>query len=124
MSLISLDWSNTGAQDVHLLPGLVSPQFTLLLLAGNLDPATNVVTEEPLDKMPNLTVTFTPQLAGTLASHGLAMDSKTGEITVAANVPLTTKGHSFLVTVTGTQGTAAATTRIRVYVHGAILRMW
>jgi hypothetical protein len=124
MTLVKLLWSNTSAQDVHLLPGLASPELTRLLRAGDLKPATNEVIEEQLHNMTGLTVTFSAQLAGTLASHGLAMADKTGEISVDANVPLATKGHSFLVTATAKQGTATASTRIRVYVHGAILRLW
>ena len=124
VTLVGLGWFQTTRQDIHLLPGLSAPELSRLLRTSDLDPATNEVFEKQLHEMPGLTVTFTPQVAGTLASHGLTMVGATGEITVDANVPAATKGHSFLVSVTAKQGTATASTRIRINVHGAILRMW
>ena len=130
VTLVGLGWFETSGQDIHLLPGLASPEFTRVLRAFDQDPISNTVLIKQLHEMTGLTMTFTVQLAGTPASHGLAIKNDTGEISVDAGASLTTRGHSFLVTATATipatsgQPEAKASTRIRVYVHGAILRMW
>jgi hypothetical protein len=122
VSLVGLSWADTGASDIHLLPGLVSPELKRLLRADDLNPATNEVEVKQLFNMAGLTVAFAaPQLAGTLASHGITMSTTTGEVTVDTAAM---KGHSFLITAIGTQGSAIATARIRVNVHSAITRLW
>lgn len=120
MTLVGLVWADTGATDVHLLPGLVSPQLTRLLRALDLTPE-NKVLVEPLHAMAGLTVAFAAQLAGTTASHGVPMTASNGEVAVDSAAM---KGRSFLITATATQATATATARIRIYVHNAIERMW
>lgn len=121
MSLISLFWANASASDIHLLPGLVSPELKRLLRAGDLNAATNDVEMKQLFNMTDLSVTFFAQLAGGLASHGIAMSMTTGEVTVDSDAM---KGHSFLIIATAIQGTATATARIRVNIHGAIDKLW
>ena len=127
MSLVSLIWSNTSASDIHLLPGLVSPELKRLLRAGDLDSATNEVEEKQLINMAGLNVAFAAQLTGmqtnqdVISGHGISMSTKTGEVMVDS---ASMKGHSFLITATATQGAATATARIRVNVHDAIDRLW
>jgi hypothetical protein len=125
MTLTRLYWADTTGQDVHLLPGLTSPEFNALLLADDRDPVSGAVTSKPLAERPDVSVRFSVQINGTLASHGLEMlNDRTGAITVLSTVPEATKGHSFLVIATATQGTVQATTRIRVYVHDALHSLW
>jgi hypothetical protein len=127
MSLVSLFWANTSACDIHILPGLVSPELKRLLRAGDLDPATNDVNETQLFNMTGLGVTFSVQLAGMtqnhdiISGHGITINTKTGEVIVDSDAM---KGHSFLITATANQGTATATARIRINIHSAIERLW
>ena len=121
MSLVSLLWANTSGSDIHLLPGLVSPELKRLLRAGDLNTATNDVEVKQLFNMTGLSVTFSAQLAGGPAGHGITMSTTTGEVTVDSDAM---KGHSFLITATATQGTDTATARIRVNIHGAIDQLW
>jgi hypothetical protein len=105
------------ASDLHLLPGLISPELKRLLRAHDLTAAGEVV-EEQLFNMTGLTVTFATNLAGTPDSHGLKLGAA-GDITVESAA---LAGRSFIVTATAKQGTATATARIRVYVHAPAIR--
>jgi hypothetical protein len=120
VSLASLDWKDTRACDIHLLPGLVSPELKRLLWAQDLDAAGNASHEELFNMTPSITVTFAAQFAGAPTNHGVAMNTATGEVSVTAPSAL----RSFLVTATAKQGAREAKARIRVNVHSRIIRLW
>jgi hypothetical protein len=131
VTLHRLVWEGTGGpgehlgQDVHLLPGLTSPEFREFLFAYDRDPVSGAVTRERLKRRPDHGVKFTVQVSGALASHGLEMpNTATGAITVLSTVPAATKGHSFLVTAAPAHGTAPTTARVRVHIHGGIRGVW
>lgn len=118
MTLVGLRWKGTGASDVHLLPGLASPELKRLLEALDLDPTTNTVRPKDLPKMPGLDVTFTAQFNGAPTAQGVELKPKTGEVTLSTYTGL----RSFLVTATAKQGAAQATARTRVHLHESFLR--
>ena len=120
MTLVDLQWTRTGATDVHLVPGLVSPEFSLLLQAVDRTAAGDE-TLKNLSDMPGLTITFTEQLNGTGVSHGVPVVAATGEVTVQTDAM---KGRSLILNVVAKQGAATAKTRVRVHVHSAIQRLW
>jgi len=113
MTFAGLLWANTGATDLHLLPGLVGPDLKSLLRASDGAAAA------PLDN--TFTVRFTESLNGSGASHGATVNPDTGEVTVTTAAM---KGRSFILTASATQAGVTRTTRIRVNIHNAITRMW
>jgi hypothetical protein len=118
VTLAGLTWKHTGASDVHLLPGLASPELKRLLQAYDLDPATKTVLVKELHNMPGLTVTFAAQFKGAPAAQGVELKPDTGEVRLTTYTGL----RSFLVTATAKQGALEATARIRVNLHEAFLR--
>ena len=121
MTLNSLFWADTNANDIHLLPGLVSPRLDHLLWIS--DTTGNVRASSP---PAGVTVGFTAEFDSAPSGHGVTMSATTGEITIANPLPAGARLRSFLVTATGREVGVAipVTTRIRVYVHEAIDRMW
>jgi len=118
VTLAGLSWKHTGASDIHLLPGLVSPELKRLLRAEDQDPATGEVTLKELHNMPGLTITFAGQFNGAPASQGVKLNTSTGEVELTAFTGL----RSFLVTATAKQGGAEATARVRVNLHDVLAR--
>jgi hypothetical protein len=118
VTLAGLIWKHTGASDVHLLPGLASPELKRLLQALDLDPVKKEVLIKELGQMPGLTVSFAAQFKGAPAAQGVDLKSGTGEVSLTAYTGL----RSFVVTATAKQGALQATARIRVNLHEAFLR--
>jgi hypothetical protein len=123
MSLNGLIWLDTNASDIHLLPGLVSPQLKRLLRPTKLD-ANGVATADTFSNMSSVALSFAAQFAGAPNSHGVKVDETTGEVTVAASLPAGPKLRSFIITATAKEAAVTATRRIRVNVHGSISKMW
>src|SRR5215475_10828225 len=116
MTLTSLGWDNNAASDVHLVPGLSSPEFFRLLLAFD-----EKGVGDHVFNLSGATVTFTPQLTGALADHGLTVADKTGEVTVKTAAM---SGRCFILNVVVTQAGASANSRVRIHVHNAVQRIW
>jgi hypothetical protein len=115
MTIVRLKWADTAATDLHLIPGLSSPELLSLLRVDDLTDET-LTQNQPLPT--GTKVTFTPQLkAGD--DHGL-------ELTAAGEVMVKTpalRGHSFLLDVALDQD-ATITTRIRIHVHEKVSSIW
>jgi len=123
VTLVGLQWADLGARDIHLLPGLVSPELFRALRA--VDQVGTTTTLRQLHNMPDVTVTFAGGLAGAPADTGVTVNPNTGAVTVQSPLPPGRKLRSFIVTATATQpGAAAATIRVRVNVHQAITGLW
>lgn len=120
MTFVGLRWANTGASDVHLLPGLVGPELKRLLRALD-QTASGGVVVKTLDQMPGLTVGFTEHLNGLGKDHGAEVNRGTGEVNVKTAAM---RGRSFIITVLGTQAGITQTTRVRINIHNAIARLW
>jgi hypothetical protein len=120
MSLNGLMWLDTNASDIHLLPGLVSPQLKRLLRPTKRD-ASGAVSMEEFSNMTSVTLSFAAQFAGAPASHGVTVDVATGEVAVA---PAGSKLHSFIITASAKEAAVTVTRRIRVNLHGSISKMW
>ncbi|WP_405547238.1 M64 family metallopeptidase [Streptomyces phaeochromogenes] len=120
MTLVGLRWADASAGDIHLVPGLASPEFFRLLLAQD-STAAGTIELKRLFNMPGLTTTFTEQLNGTGLSHGVPVVADTGEVTVQTAAM---NGRSLILNVLSKQGADSASTRVRVHVHNAIQRMW
>ena len=124
MGLNGLSWVATNAGDIHLLPGLVSPQLKRLLRPDNFNPSTGVTIEDTFSNMPGVTVSFVAQFLGAPDKHGVKMDKDSGEVTVAASLPAGPRLRSFIITATAKEGATTVTARIRVYIHGSISKVW
>jgi hypothetical protein len=115
MTVVRLKWADTAATDLHLIPGLSSPELVRLLRVDDLAGET-LTQDQPLPA--GATVTFTPQLkAGD--DHGLELTAA-GEVTVKTPA---LRGHSFLLKVSLDQN-PDITTRIRIHVHEKVSSIW
>ncbi|WP_328616163.1 hypothetical protein OHS18_05435 [Amycolatopsis sp. NBC_00355] len=115
MTIVRLKWADTAATDLHLIPGVSSPELVRLLRVDDLTGET-LTPDLPLPA--GNTVTFTPQL--TVADdHGIELTAA-GEVTVKT---LALRGHSFLLNVALDQD-PAITNRIRVHVHEKLSSLW
>ncbi|HVQ96698.1 MAG TPA: hypothetical protein VMU51_37120 [Mycobacteriales bacterium] len=122
MTILGLVWPDTSGTDVHLVPGLASPEF--FRLAWGLEQSGVDVIRRHVFSM-DVTVAFSTTLVGGAGAHGLRIDAKTGEVAVLTPA---LAGRSFLLGLTVTDrvgtGTGSATSRIRIHVHAAIDRLW
>ncbi|MEU5261517.1 hypothetical protein [Amycolatopsis sp. NPDC021455] len=114
MTIVRLKWADTAATDLHLTPGLSSPELVRLLRVDDLTDET-LTQDQPLPA--GATVTFTPQLKP--GDHGLELTAA-GEVTVKT---LALRGHSFLLKVSLDRD-PAITTRIRIHVHEKVSALW
>src|SRR5205809_4009087 len=124
MSLNGLTWADTNACDIHLLPGLISPQLKRLLRPDNFNATTGVTIVDTFSNMAGVTVSFVAQFAGAPDNHGVKMDKDNGEVTVAASLPAGPMLRSFIITATAKEGTTTVTARIRVNIHNSISKIW
>ncbi|WP_372660221.1 hypothetical protein [Amycolatopsis kentuckyensis] len=115
MTIVRLKWADTAATDLHLTPGLSSPELVRLLRVDDLTGET-LTQDQPLPA--SATVTFTPQLK-VGDDHGIELTAA-GEVTVKT---LALRGHSFLLRVSLDQD-PAITTRIRIHVHEKLSSLW
>ncbi|MGW4523645.1 hypothetical protein [Amycolatopsis sp. NPDC004378] len=115
MSIVRLKWADTAGTDLHLVPGLASPELVRLLRVDDLTGET-LTPDQPLPA--SASVTFTPQLK-VGDDHGLELTAA-GEVTVKAAA---LRGHSFLLKVSLDQD-PAITTRIRIHVHEKLSSLW
>ncbi|WIX99848.1 hypothetical protein QRX60_38225 [Amycolatopsis mongoliensis] len=115
MTIARLKWADTAATDLHLMPGLSSPELVRLLRVDDLTDAT-LTQDQPLPA--DAKVTFKPQLK-TGVDHGIEVTAA-GEVTVKT---LALRGHSFLLGVSLDQD-PAITTRIRIHVHEKVSSLW
>lgn len=124
MSLNGLSWADTSACDIHLLPGLVSPELKRLLRPNNFNSTTGETVEDTFSNMPGVKVSFAAQFNGAPDNHGVKMNPDTGQVTVAAALPAGPRLRSFIITATAKEGTTTVTNRIRVNIHESISRIW
>jgi hypothetical protein len=115
MTIARLKWADTAATDLHLIPGLSSPELVRLLRVDDLTGET-LTPDQPLPA--GATVTFTPQLKVGV-DHGIELTAA-GEVTVKT---LALRGHSFLLNVSLDQD-PAITTRVRIHVHEKVSSLW
>jgi hypothetical protein len=118
MTLVGVSWAGIAGRDVHLLPGLASPQLSRFLQADELVGTT--VTQQPLHRLPNIDITFSGG-----PGNGITVHTKTGEVTVDSPLPAGPFPRSFVVTASVSQsGGTPVTTQIRVHVHDAMTALW
>ncbi|HKF00132.1 MAG TPA: hypothetical protein VKG45_14525 [Actinomycetes bacterium] len=123
MTIGSIWWADGSGDDLHLLPGLVSPQLDQLLWMTD-----SALGSVRADRRPaGVALTFTPRFAGAPANHGVRVDTATGEVEVLAGWSTATpRLRSFIVDVAVADPAVAApfTTRVRVHVHQGIRSLW
>jgi hypothetical protein len=116
MTVTSLFWFS--GDDIHLLPGLVSPRLDQLLM---LDDGGRAV--QASDRDSRIAVVFQPRFAGAPSNHGVSVDPDWGEVAVDVQLP-PPRLRSFIIDVTVTDPPVELRTSIRIHVHEAIERMW
>src|SRR3954454_8305369 len=137
MTITRIHWSEYGARDIHLIPGLEAPRLDLLL---NIDdtgtpPDPNDPDDEGTpaqtfraDTRPegiSYDLSFRANFAGAPSSRGVLVNGQTGMVTVPSPLPtLGLRLRTFLVTATVTQGGTQFVTQIRVYVHESVQSRW
>ena len=122
MTVTGIFWPFINSRDIHLLPGLVSPRLDQLLMIK--DTTGNTWASSP---HAGVTVAFTPQFSGAPDSHGVRVNTSTGEVSVDDRAWLSApRLRSFLIEIVVADPTAATpfSTRIRVQVHEKVTRMW
>jgi hypothetical protein len=122
VALEQVTWAAGAGDDLHLLPGLQSPQLDQLLtiIAGGV-PARG--DRPPAGVTVAWTQSFVPGAAGT---GGVVVDPGTGLVTVGGPLPAPPRLLDFLVIATVTEAATGTSLQayLRVHLHTALLRLW
>jgi hypothetical protein len=115
MAIVRLKWANNAATDIHLVPGLSSPQLVRLLRVDDITGGT-LTPDLPLPA--GTRVTFTPQVNPNIP-HGFSVDGN-GQVSVTS---LAMRNHSFMLKASLDQSPDIFT-RVRIHVHEKLSEVW
>jgi hypothetical protein len=113
-------------EDLHLLPGMVSPRLDQILYIDDVDNGVTTTRRFVEWRPPGVTVAFEANFhAADARTAGVNVDRNFGEVTVDATLPTPERLLHFLVIATVSDASAVlATTRIRVRIHDALRTAW
>ncbi|GAA0921457.1 hypothetical protein GCM10009558_104780 [Virgisporangium aurantiacum] len=116
MPVTSIEWIGSGADDLHLIPGLTGPQLNHLVFVrrteGNLR----------LDAVvAPITVTIKANFGG--AHPEVQVDAATGAVSLTA-LPAPPRLLDFLMTVEVKEGANTFNLYRRVVIHNAVTNVW
>lgn len=132
MTITQVRWSDHGARDVHLLPGMASPQLNQLLWLFDDDLDDWFRADKPPDGI-TFNLEFRAAFTFAPSSHGVHVNGQSGLVTVDAQLPtLPPHLRTFIISARASQGVPdpdpgfpdPLTARIRIYVHNALANQW
>jgi hypothetical protein len=123
VAITQVKWTDFGARDVHLTPGLTSPKLIQNLeVFSTIDNSWHYA--EFLGPESHVSVRFSAAFVGAPSAHDVKLNTSTGEVTVANQLSAGLPLRSFIVTATAVQGSTTLTASVRVYVHKALTARW
>ena len=123
MAVTQARWTEFGARDIHLTPGLTSPKLIQILeIFSTVDNRWHYA--DSVNNESHVSVTFSAAFVGAPAVHDVHLNTSTGEVAVANQLSAGFALRSFIVTATAKQGSTTLTASVRIYVHKALTARW